>query len=73
MFRIVNKCNAPWRQGTWFDCADGYCQMIHPHTDQGGRVASHHTEGLMLPEKQVIPWTVGLVKQGLDMGGIRKG
>lgn len=72
MFRIVCKGNAPWPSSTWFDCADGYCQKVYPQTDNG-RVVSYCTEGPLIPVRLVLPYTVGVMKTGLDIGGERKG
>jgi len=71
-FRVVHKNNAPWPPNTWFDCDDGWCQEIVPHTDRG-KVVSFHTKGLMIPMEQVAPWTVGIIKRGLEVGGYRRG
>lgn len=46
---------------------------MDPHTDEQGHVVSYHTMGLMIPEKDVVGWTVGLVGKGLEIGGVRRG
>lgn len=74
MYRIVHVSNGPWKPGTWFDCSDGFCVKVQPHTD-GGRVVSQNDDGLPLaiPEDMVMPWTVGVRGRGLEVGGVMRG
>jgi len=68
---IVHKRNPYFPTGTWVESFDSDCQKALITTDENNRVRVTGHEGLLIPLKEVRPFMIKTVKNGIDKWGDR--